>query len=141
MTYVNEIVSRQDIDAYRLREVGRRYNRDDSSYAWTVDRATGSFLMYLGYNHEEPAQERFVFSWHGHQEILIMQAELLPDPDGARRVRWTPLRLPADGRFPVPEALSSTERESFVKALKDAFTAYQVAGLYSAMQYLVSFNF
>ena len=140
MSYINEIVSQQDIDQYGLLEIHRKYNRGDYQYEWTFDRSTGSFLIYLGYNHQEPSQERFIFSWHGHNEVLIMQSELLPEENGVKVVEWAPVRLAVDGTFPVPAELAG-DSKAFVEALKEAFSAYQVAGLHSSGQDVVAFKF
>jgi hypothetical protein len=59
MAFVNEYISKEDIEKYQLDELEKKYNL--LIYAWTIDREHNFFLIHKGRGRDEESQMNFFF--------------------------------------------------------------------------------
>lgn len=123
MTFVNEIVSAEDVENYGLRDLNRRFGLSISgAYEWTIDRATGTYLRYHSYNHQEQGEENFLFCRDGCVDLLVLTPLLGPREEIPRTVAWSFNRRVISGGMPIDQA--------YLAELRAAFEAFRLSGLH-----------
>lgn len=132
MSFVNEFISSEDVAAYGLKEIDRKFIVGGTNARdWAIDRARGFYLRNVANGREECRSETtWTFWWHEH--LLTLQLDLMEGsggPDDPCWSRWK-LMLVNDGAG-LPDSLMDRGTD-FLEDLKAALTAYGGAGIYSA---------
>jgi hypothetical protein len=147
MIFINEFVSDQDVDRYKLKEIWdsfrpfqkNTYDDPGFRFTWTVAKEDNVFLMRAISGREELSnQVTFVLGIEGE----LVNAVLASAPEssvnlreGVGRVIWQLVRLE------IPSALQ-TDKSRIEAILKEALLEYGYRGILRAVpQYQVSFAF
>jgi hypothetical protein len=122
MAFVNEYISKEDIEKYHLEEMEKKFNL--LIYSWTIDRERNFFLIHKGHGREEESQKnRFFFYRNGEiSEHSIWQFFDHP----TKTLVWEMQR------YGIPEYKSLEEQKKYEQLhsdLRDALTAYGLAGV------------
>ena len=135
MSFVNEVVSDADIEKFKLRDSNRKFGLSVSgTYEWTVDRATGVYLRYHSYNHQEQGEENFLFCRQGSVDLIVLMSVLGPRSESPRTVVWSFARRVIGAGKPIDEG--------YLADLRSALSVYQLRGLHDVQpQYDVTFDF
>lgn len=140
MSFVNEVVSSADIEHFGLEEIYKRFHRVTRKYEWTVNRAEESYLIYMGYNPQDPSEKKFLFFRQGKLVMLFARSRLYESESGAPKVEWSLNEINAAESIIAGQA--SHAKDLYFSTLRDALRAYQVAGLHNGpVEYIVEFTF
>lgn len=129
MSFINEYISPEDYEKYRLSEVDDRFG-GAASEQWTIDRNRAIYLRVVHRGREEfCSQTTWSFYWKG--TLLTLRLDLL-DHRGARGEpgwsHWELVRL--NGSHGLPENLKE-EKDLVLKDLQEALTTYKGFGVFS----------
>ncbi|MEH6420748.1 hypothetical protein [Pseudomonas sp. CGJS7] len=135
MPFLNEFIPAADVEKYDLKAinakfvVGRTNARD-----WTVDRDRDIYLRNVatgaGAEPELRNQTTWTFYWHG--ELLTLRLDLLDASGGPGEPGWSHWKLVwLNGSSGLPLHLEQF-RGQIIGDLREALTAYQGSGVYSA---------
>ena len=77
MGFVNEVISKEDFEKYKLKEIDSRYITGcTNSRGWTIDRSRDIYLRKVARGREEFAKEStWVLYWLG--ELIEIKLELI----------------------------------------------------------------
>lgn len=123
MAFVNEYVSKEDVDKYGLEAIDKRYFRADYKTEWTRDRERDFYLRFMRHGGEEGvSQQTFIFYWMGNLIEVGVTFQGGGIRDG-KRWKWWTLRY-----MSIPKELEP-HREEILKDLREALSVYGAAGL------------
>ena len=142
MAFVNERISAEDVERYRIGAANSRADIDQGAgLYWTIDRERNVHLRWVRARTTAPAENEFLLCWQG--ALLRMVLLRIPSRlrDGTRATRWTFLGfedvMPPDGARTF-----QVHRELILGVLKAALTCYREFGLLSkARRHLAIFEF
>jgi hypothetical protein len=122
MTYSSEVMSDADQRVAGFPELRDSGGRPIAAYMWTVDRATGSYLVESNHrDRDNPHESRFVFGWNDKQFRFNAIAETSGDVSSGLMWSW---KLTWESDLP-PQ--SSPERIAVLAELKAALAAHSSA--------------
>jgi hypothetical protein len=132
MVFVNEVVPATDVVKYGLPAVNKEFLVDSATFEWTVDRDADVYLRWMGYDWQDPTEQKFSLYWKGHLlRITLRATDVTGTRGGAGSIRWTASKSAKGGRIPLPPALEA-QRADITADLKAALTAFRSAGLRTA---------
>lgn len=136
MSFVNEYISKADIEKYNIEEVNRKYHKHNPNPDWTIDRQREMYLRYLHNEREEHSNRHtYYFYWKGAVLILVV------DITGGGVMNGEQWRHYTMWNIEIPEILKPQEAEIFAD-LKEAFVAYKELGIRSdSTKHTATFNF
>jgi len=126
MTFSNEIVSEADEAAFDFRQIKRPplYLDPIWPYQWTIDRDRRVFLMATaGVGNDEARSVKHFILWI-EEEMVRLQLNHVAVGENAEHVTSTWHLL----EMSLPRRLRG-DRERVLEALREALTAYRVAGV------------
>lgn len=142
MPFVNERISAEDADSYRIAEANSRADLDrGAALYWTIDRDRNVHLRWIRARTIAPAENEFLLSWQG--TLLRMVLLRIPSRlrDGTRSTRWTFLGF-EDVVPPEGARTFLAYREQVLSDLKAALICYREFGVFSkAERHLAIFEF
>lgn len=124
MAFVNEYISPEDFERYRLHERDEAHGIGAThSDNWTIDRERNMILRLMGKGREELAgQIVFAFFWNGVWTRVRVQ--VIDGGGGKNAPQW--LRCKLLGIEPHHVAV---DRTAYLKDLTEALTAFRGAGV------------
>lgn len=136
MAFINEFVSREDVEKYDLSRINEEYFKADLQYSWTVDRERNIYLRYMREGREEQGGLGvFAFFWGGR----LLEVQLFREEHselGGKGVTIWGLRL-----IKIPDELLG-ERPKILSDLKEALVVYKDFGIRSVFkQHTAKFEF
>ena len=125
MAFVNERISSENIEKYKIKEFDDKNYKGHYKPQWTVDHERDIYLRYLYSDREEYCnRDTYVLYWHG--EFVFVKVEI--DGGGIReKAAWRRYKLL---KLTLPEALKGYETEVLAD-LKEAFIVYKNLGISS----------
>jgi hypothetical protein len=147
MAFVNEYISKEDMEKYKIRSVWAKFDRIKSDeerdllmgkYSWTVDKDRDVFFIPVERGREEYSNEiTCAFVWEGSL-VAVTIANLFSamDPSSMTAERkWDLLGIEKPTNFSLAD-------EVIITVLKEALRAYQYDGVRTpVLSCHVSFNF
>ena len=138
MNFINEYISKSDMEKYQIKEIDqrvRRYLRTNSD-SWTIDRETETYLRCVAWGGEENIGESaWTFYWQG--EMLWIELKILDTSSNGRNAPgWSrqivkKLCLMGGDSDHLPERLA-VHKYQILKDLEEALLAYKDGGVYSS---------
>lgn len=137
MSFVNEYISKNDMDVFKIKEIDKSVNihRRINSDSWTIDRERGMYLRCVARGGEGFADESaWTFFWEG--ELIWVELKLV-NCGGKRNApgwsikRITKICLMGGSSNHLPENLVS-KKEKIVSDLYEGLLAYKDGGVYSS---------
>lgn len=136
MAFINENISKGDIEKFSIKEIDQRVglSRRINARDWTVDSGREMYLRCVAMGREESMRESsWTFLWHG--ELIWVEIELLAASSGRNVPGWskkliTKLCLMDEGAE-LPPRLQE-RRDEILRDLKEALLAYKDGGIYSS---------
>ena len=135
MGFVNEYISKEDVEKYGLKEIDKHFIVGGTNARdWTVDRERDIYLRNVanggGAEPEIRNQTKWTFFWHGVP--LTLRLDLLTGGGGRGEPGWSHWRLVwVSGGDGLPAHLKS-HKEIFLQDLKEALLAYKDGGVFSS---------
>lgn len=125
MGFVNEYMSKEDIEKYRIKELDKRFWVGHYKPMWTVDRERDAYLRYLRCGREDTAGRiKFYFYWKGHEVLADLIVKTF------RHGENRPGNHYSIHEIQIPEEVAS-QRKEILSDLKDALTEYKDNGILS----------
>ncbi|MGH1471536.1 MAG: hypothetical protein ACRBCS_10105 [Cellvibrionaceae bacterium] len=146
MSFVNEYISKEDIEKYGIEKAYIRYHPfliEDGvpsyhKFDWTVDRASDTYLVQMKTGREEWANRVTWIFGYKDKEFTIE----LDKKKGSLSFNESPYLIVWDLVDIKPSDLSESEREIVISLLKDALTVYGYFGVRRQIENTqVKFNF
>lgn len=131
MGFVNEFIAPEDVAAYNLQEIDKRFIVGGTSARdWTIDRDRGIYLRNVAIGREEfRSHTTWSFFWEEH--LFTLELHLIEGSGGRGEPGWSHWKLKwVDGSFGLPANLKE-RRSEFLNDLKAALIAYKDFGAYS----------
>lgn len=130
MTFINERISPQDIDAYSIAEVDARIPGSSVFREWCIDRQRRIYLRKVKAGREECRHEStWNFLWRG--KLLTLRLDLVDSSVHRGGAGWAHWRLMhVDGEFGLPDDVPQLQ-PALVADLKEALLAYKDGGIYA----------
>lgn len=122
MAFVNEYISKDDIEKYRLEEINK--TRHLVIHSWTIDRERDIFLIHNGRGREEESQMSFF--------ILYRQGEITNHTIWQFFDRPNKTLVWEMQRYGEPHYKNIEEQQKYEQLhadLRDALTAFGLAGV------------
>ena len=126
MPFINEYVSDQDIEKYRLRELNERYRQVSINISWTVDKEKDVYLRWVGYEPFESYRQYFSLYWKG----TVIDLELRTEAEGKRGGKGSNTWFFTTWK--LPENLV-VHRNEILADLREALAAYKDFGIRSCI--------
>ena len=125
MAFSNEIVSEADEAAFEFRQIKRPplYLDPIWPYQWTIDEGRRIFLIATGVRNDEAGSVKHFVLWF-EGEMVRFKLNHMAVGENAEHVTSTWHLL----EMILPRRLRS-DRENVLEALREALTAYRVAGV------------
>ena len=134
MGFVNEFISEEDVEKYRLVEIDKQFVvGGTNSRQWTIDRGRDIYLrrVAVGGNADPEIRNRTKWTLYWHGTLLTMRLDLMDGGGGAGEPGWSHWKLVwMSGSSGLPAHLKVHKAE-ILADLKEALTAYRSAGVYS----------
>lgn len=134
MSFVNEFISPEDVEAYNLKEIDKKFIVGGTNARdWTIDRRRGMYLRNVaqGGGSEPELSNRAMWTFYWNGDELTLRLDLLEGKGGKAEPGWSHWRLISiNGSFGLPEHLKP-QRDEILETLHEALTAYQGGGVYS----------
>jgi len=123
MSFINEYISDEDRERYKLDEVDRRFVvGGTSSNEWTIDKEREIYLRHVASGREEFSREStWTFFWKGF--FIVIDLEIVDSKGGMGEPGWVHRKIT---RMEVPED-AFVFKEDIVFDLERAFTVYKDA--------------
>ncbi len=139
MAFVNEYVSKDDIEKYNLIVLREKYRKSLARISWTVDKERDCYLVWLGSGQEEFFEHQlFALNYKKNILVFTLKISLSGGDEGPRVGCWSFVNPP---RF--PEFLKGDEQE-IIGLLKEALVEYHdfgVRSVYSKSDLTIKFDF
>jgi hypothetical protein len=122
MAFVNEYISKEDIEKYHLDELKKKYNL--RIHSWTIDRERNIYLICNGKGREEESQMKFFFLFRKGEISEHTIWQFFDHPN--KTLIWEMQR------YGAPEYKSRDEQQKYEQLhadLRDALRAYGLAGV------------
>ncbi|MFZ5636663.1 MAG: hypothetical protein ACOY82_08755 [Pseudomonadota bacterium] len=135
MGFINEFIPAEDVEKYGLKAIDQKFIvGGTNSRQWTIDRERNIYLRNVvrggGAEPEIRNQMKWSFYWRG--ELLTLRLDLMEGKGGRGEPGWSHWKLIlVNGSYGLPAHLKDVA-DDFIADLKQALTAYQGAGVYSA---------
>lgn len=135
MGFVNEFIPAEDVEAYGLKAIDQKFIVGGTNARdWTIDRERNMYLRNVaiggGAEPEIRNQTKWSFFWRG--ELLTLRLDSITGGGGRGEPGWSHWKLMmVNGSYGLPAHLKKAV-DAFIADLKQALTAYQGAGVYSA---------
>ena len=122
MAFVNEYISKEDIEKYHLDELEKKHYIP--TYAWTIDKERDKFLIHEGSGRSKESHMHFFFFYRKGE---ISQHTIWRFVDSlSKTVEW---KIQRYGQ-PVFESIEEEQNyKQLLNDLKEAFRAYGLAGV------------
>lgn len=136
MVFVNEFISRDDMEKYGIREINKKYLKMNSRNSWTIDRERNIYLRYMMSGREDLSNlHTFTFFWGGELFEVQLFGDGYAKRGGSGLSIWRPRLIDIPSKF-------SERREEILGDLKEALTEYKEAGVFTTVeQHAVRFEF
>jgi hypothetical protein len=135
MAFVNEFISAEDVEKYGLHEIDKHFVIGGTNARdWTIDRKRDIYLrnVAIGGGAEPELRNQMKWSFYWHETLFTIRLDLLKGTGGRGEPGWSHWRMMwISGIHGLPDHLKK-KKDDFVADLKEALTAYQGAGVYSA---------
>ena len=136
MGFVNEYMSKEDIEKYHIQELNKRFWVGNYKPQWTVDRERDAYLRYLESGRESTsARTKFYFYWRGYEILADMLVKPHDNQGGEPGSHYSIHDLK------VPDEVSG-QTEQIISDLKEALAVHKDAGILSrAKVFHATFDF
>jgi len=139
MSFVNEIISTQDFEKYKIQEIDKKVGPVGFTSArdWTIDRERDIYIRCVRRGREETrSQTGWTFYWKGH--LLWVQLEMLKVlgvAGGPRTACWKLVQLNEMGvaGIGLPPNLRA-HRDEILEHLREALLAENGGGIHSSIK-------
>jgi hypothetical protein len=134
MAFINEYIPREDVEKYRLEEIDKHFFPGTRARDWTIDRARDIYLRNVelggGSDPDLRSQTKWTFYWR--DKSLTLRLDSLDGSGRHGEPGWSHwLLVWVNGSDGLPASLKVHKAE-FLTDFKEALTAYQGGGVYSA---------
>ncbi|MDH1261625.1 hypothetical protein [Pseudomonas sp. GD03944] len=138
MNFVNEYISKDDMDKFQIKDIDRRVRRYQRTNAdtWTVDRESGTYLRCVARGGEDQLGESaWTFYWQG--ELLWIELKILDiSSNGRNAPAWShkkvmKLCVMGENSDHLSERLS-IQKNRILEDLEAALLAYKDGGVYAS---------
>ena len=135
MGFVNEFVSEEDVEKYRLVEIDKQFVvGGTNSRQWTIDRVRDIYLRKVAVGgHTDPEirnQTKWTLYWRG--TLLALGLDGMGSGGKSGEPGWSHWKLVwLCGSSGLPVHLK-TQKAEILETLKEALTTYKGGGVYSA---------
>ena len=135
MTFINEFIPAEDVEKYGLKAIDQKFIVGGTNARdWTIDRERNIYLRNVshggGAEPEIRNQTKWSFFWR--EELLTLRLDSITGGGGRGMPGWSHWKLVmVNGSDGLPIHLKD-KKDDFIADLKQALTAYQGAGVYSA---------
>ena len=140
MAFVNEWVSKEDIEKYGLVDLCKKYQGDEWKYIgvkdpnrkidWTIDRERDIWLIKIAsvtnqeYDFPSPTEEKiFLFHYQKQVREVRVKSEFISKDHNVFKMGWKYLSMDTEG-------LDDREIQSIKKILCEALKVYGQVGMY-----------
>lgn len=129
MTFVNEYITPEDYEKYKLKEIDDRF-RGMEAEQWTIDRERNSYLRRVHRGREETEREStWTFFWNG--VLLVLRLDLLSYRKVSENSGWSHWKLVRlNGGHGLPDELKG-DQDQILTDLMEALVAYKDSGVFS----------
>ena len=122
MAFVNEYISKEDIEKYHLDELEKKYHIPICS--WTIDRERNNFLIHEGTGRKKESQMNFFFFYRKGEISKHTIWRFIDSPD--KTIEWKIQRY----SLPLFESIEQEQNyKQLLNDLKEAFRAYGLGGV------------
>jgi hypothetical protein len=134
MAFVNEYIPSEDVEKYHLEEIDKHFFPGTHARDWTIDRTRDIYLrnVELGGGSDPDLRNQTKWTFYWHNEPLTLRLDSLEGSGKPGEPGWSHwLLVWVNGSNGLPASLKVHKAE-FLADLKEALTAYQGGGVYSA---------
>lgn len=131
MAFVNEYITPEDAEKYRLAEIDAKFVGGNKSRDWTIDRERDIYLRNVSMGRDEDTKHEGLWTFYWNGTLLTLRLDLLGGKGKAGDPGWSHWRLVRlNGTNGVPTALKG-HRQSILDDLKQALLTYKDGGVFS----------
>jgi len=131
MPFVNEYISPEDAEKYRLKDIDAKLIGGNKSRDWTIDRERGIYLrnVSMGRDVDTKHESLWTLYWKGAELALRLDIVAASGiPGGAASTHWRLMQL--NGTRGLPAELKN-QQQQILADLKEALRAYKDNGVLS----------
>ena len=145
MAFINEYISKEDIEKYQINELMNSYRKSQDfpdkfyPHRWTIDKERESWFMWV-HDPKDPldytrytGENIFILHYKGENiEIVLRNAS----EESSRKLTDNPFYVTWKlDRIKKPEALKDVSDEEIIEVLKEALNAYGTRGIKTSVPF------